>query len=112
MLLRHSNIPEGEDRRGFNDFQIDPQSEFRNYPLSFFDRLELARFEAGAALDTHVLNDLVRLLFLADNGACTRVCPAGAIIGEKKKPHKIIQDMCIKCGACFETCKFKAIKKG
>ncbi len=44
--------------------------------------------------------------------ACTRVCPAGAIIGEKKKPHKIIQDMCIKCGACFETCKFKAIRKG
>jgi NADH-quinone oxidoreductase subunit F len=44
--------------------------------------------------------------------ACTRVCPAGAIIGEKKKAHKIIQDICIKCGACFETCKFKAIKKG
>jgi NADH:ubiquinone oxidoreductase subunit F (NADH-binding)/NAD-dependent dihydropyrimidine dehydrogenase PreA subunit/(2Fe-2S) ferredoxin len=44
--------------------------------------------------------------------ACVRVCPAGAIIGEKKKPHKIIQDICIKCGACFETCKFKAIKKG
>jgi len=44
--------------------------------------------------------------------ACTRVCPAGAIIGEKKKPHKIVQDLCIKCGACFETCKFKAINKG
>ncbi|HYA87617.1 MAG TPA: NADH-quinone oxidoreductase subunit NuoF [Nitrospirota bacterium] len=44
--------------------------------------------------------------------ACSRVCPAGAIIGEKKKPHKIIQDICIKCGACFETCKFKSIKKG
>ncbi len=44
--------------------------------------------------------------------ACIRVCPAGAIMGEKKKPHKIIQDICIKCGACFETCKFKAIKKG
>ncbi len=44
--------------------------------------------------------------------ACARVCPAGAIVGEKKKPHKIIQDICIKCGACFETCKFKAIKKG
>ena len=44
--------------------------------------------------------------------ACTRVCPAGAIMGEKKKPHKIVQDLCIKCGACFETCKFKAIKKG
>ncbi len=44
--------------------------------------------------------------------ACVRVCPAGAIIGDKKKPHKIVQDLCIKCGACFETCKFKAIKKG
>ncbi|HEY6011767.1 MAG TPA: NADH-quinone oxidoreductase subunit NuoF, partial [Nitrospirota bacterium] len=44
--------------------------------------------------------------------ACARVCPAGAIIGEKKKPHKIVQEICIKCGACFETCKFKSIKKG
>ncbi len=44
--------------------------------------------------------------------ACTRVCPAGAIMGEKKKPHKIVQEMCIKCGACYETCKFKSIKKG
>ncbi|GBD98573.1 NADP-reducing hydrogenase subunit HndC [bacterium BMS3Abin07] len=43
---------------------------------------------------------------------CARVCPAGAIVGEKKKPHKIIQEICIKCGACFETCKFNAVKKG
>ncbi|GMT47223.1 MAG: NADH-quinone oxidoreductase subunit F [bacterium] len=43
---------------------------------------------------------------------CARVCPAGAIVGEKKKPHKIIQEICVKCGACFETCKFNAIRKG
>lgn len=43
---------------------------------------------------------------------CARVCPAGAIVGEKKQPHKIVQEICIKCGACFETCKFKAVKKG
>jgi len=43
---------------------------------------------------------------------CARVCPAGAIVGEKKQPHRIVQEICIKCGACFETCKFKAIKKG
>jgi NADH:ubiquinone oxidoreductase subunit F (NADH-binding)/(2Fe-2S) ferredoxin len=44
--------------------------------------------------------------------ACTLVCPAGAITGEKKKAHKINADLCIKCGACFDKCKFKAIKKG
>ena len=43
---------------------------------------------------------------------CARVCPAGAIVGEKKKPHKIIEEICVKCGACFEICKFKAVKKG
>lgn len=44
--------------------------------------------------------------------ACARVCPVTAITGEKKKPHVINQDLCIKCGACFDKCKFKAIKKG
>jgi NADH-quinone oxidoreductase subunit F len=43
---------------------------------------------------------------------CAKVCPAGAIVGEKKKPHRIVQEICIKCGACFETCKFKAVRKG
>jgi NADH-quinone oxidoreductase subunit F len=42
-------------------------------------------------------------------GACKRACPAGAIAGEKKKPHKIAPDLCIKCGACFDVCKFKAV---
>jgi NADH:ubiquinone oxidoreductase subunit F (NADH-binding)/(2Fe-2S) ferredoxin len=43
---------------------------------------------------------------------CARVCPVTAITGEKKKPHVINQDLCIKCGSCFDKCKFKAIKKG
>ncbi len=43
---------------------------------------------------------------------CAKVCPAGAIVGERKQPHRIVQEICIKCGACFETCKFSAIKKG
>ncbi len=42
-------------------------------------------------------------------GACVRVCPAGAITGEKKKPHVINPEICIKCGSCVEACKFKAI---
>ncbi len=41
--------------------------------------------------------------------ACVRVCPVGAISGEKKMPHEINQETCIKCGACMEKCKFNAI---
>ncbi|MCL1787430.1 MAG: 4Fe-4S binding protein, partial [Defluviitaleaceae bacterium] len=40
---------------------------------------------------------------------CKRVCPVDCIAGELKKPHVIDQSKCIKCGACVEKCKPKAI---
>ncbi len=43
--------------------------------------------------------------------ACMKACPAGAITGEKKKPHRINPDRCIRCGACFDACKFKSVAK-
>ena len=43
---------------------------------------------------------------------CSRACPTGAISGEKRKPHTINQGMCIKCGACYDVCKFNAVIKG
>ncbi len=42
---------------------------------------------------------------------CARTCPNGAIEGELKKPHQIINSKCVKCGACMEKCKFGAISK-
>lgn len=42
-------------------------------------------------------------------GACRRVCPSGAITGEKKKPHFIDPSLCTRCGTCFDRCKFDAI---
>ena len=42
-------------------------------------------------------------------GRCVKVCPAGAISGEKKEPHEIDPDKCIKCGSCIEQCKKDAI---
>ena len=42
---------------------------------------------------------------------CARVCPVGAISGSVKNPHSIDPAKCIKCGACLEKCKFKAIVK-
>lgn len=41
--------------------------------------------------------------------ACARVCPVNAITGVRKEPHVINPEICIKCGACKEKCKFEAI---
>ena len=43
-------------------------------------------------------------------GACLRACPSKAIVGEKKVPHKIIQELCVHCRTCFDTCKFNSIR--
>jgi len=40
---------------------------------------------------------------------CALKCPQEAIAGEKKKPHLLDQDKCIKCGICYDVCKFDAI---
>jgi NADH-quinone oxidoreductase subunit F len=42
---------------------------------------------------------------------CLRACPTGAISGEKRKIHTLNQGMCIKCGACYDVCKFGAVIK-
>jgi NADH-quinone oxidoreductase subunit F len=43
-------------------------------------------------------------------GVCIKVCPTGAITGEKKKPHSIDPELCIKCGACATACKLHAVE--
>ena len=42
---------------------------------------------------------------------CVRACPVGAISGERRQPHTIDRNLCIKCGACMDTCKFHAIAR-
>jgi NADH:ubiquinone oxidoreductase subunit F (NADH-binding)/(2Fe-2S) ferredoxin len=42
---------------------------------------------------------------------CARACATGAASGIKKQPHSIDQSLCVKCGACFEACKFSAVLK-
>ncbi len=42
---------------------------------------------------------------------CARNCPVNAISGTVKNPHVIDPAKCIKCGACVESCPFKAIIK-
>lgn len=42
---------------------------------------------------------------------CSKVCPTEAILGRVKEKHFIYQERCIKCGACYNSCRFNAIRK-
>ena len=42
-------------------------------------------------------------------GVCARLCPVGAIHGERKQRHAIDLSVCVRCGACYNACKYKAI---
>ena len=44
---------------------------------------------------------------------CLRKCPVGGIEGGKSQIHVIDQELCIKCGTCFEVCpqRFEAVMK-
>jgi NADH-quinone oxidoreductase subunit F len=42
---------------------------------------------------------------------CLRECPTGAIKGDKDQIHWIEQEKCIKCGTCYQICRFNAVKK-
>jgi NADH:ubiquinone oxidoreductase subunit F (NADH-binding)/(2Fe-2S) ferredoxin/Pyruvate/2-oxoacid:ferredoxin oxidoreductase delta subunit len=42
---------------------------------------------------------------------CARNCPVTCISGVRKEAHLIDQLRCIKCGRCFEVCRFEAVKR-
>ncbi|MFA4971682.1 MAG: NADH-quinone oxidoreductase subunit NuoF [bacterium] len=73
-----------------------------------------------------VCKALIKYFIIEDNcagcKACARVCPTGAAVAtgrpatikgkknDKLKAHEIVQEKCIKCGACIEACKFDAVR--
>lgn len=61
-----------------------------------------------------VCKDLVTYTILPDKcigcTLCARRCPVPCIDGERKKLHVIDQERCIKCGQCYEACKFGAVQ--
>ena len=69
-----------------------------------------------------VCKDLLEYKIIKDScmgcSLCSRKCPVGAISvtdyipeGKKRPAFKIDASKCIKCGACMDSCKFKAIIK-
>ena len=43
--------------------------------------------------------------------ACAKKCPVQCILMKTKELHIIDQNKCIKCGECFNVCKFNAVRK-
>jgi Pyruvate/2-oxoacid:ferredoxin oxidoreductase delta subunit len=41
--------------------------------------------------------------------ACIQPCPTGAIAGEKKGLHNLDGDRCVRCGVCYDLCRFDAV---
>jgi len=60
-----------------------------------------------------VCRELIRYEILEDicTGCtvCARNCPTDAIRGERRQPHVIDPDACIRCGICNQVCNFNAI---
>jgi NADH-quinone oxidoreductase subunit F len=42
---------------------------------------------------------------------CARNCPVACISGARREKHVIDQMKCVKCGKCFEVCRFSAVVK-
>ena len=83
-------------------------STMANFPEEYQAHIKDHKCPAGACknLISFVINDNCVGCTL-----CARNCPVACIAGERKSKHVIDQSKCIKCGVCYQTCKFHAIDR-
>ena len=75
------------------------------YEAHIYDRTCPAK-QCDEFITYHILDSCIGC------GLCLRNCSSDAIIGEPKKKHWIDQELCHKCGVCYEVCppKFFSIE--
>ncbi|HOM58927.1 MAG TPA: NADH-quinone oxidoreductase subunit NuoF [Kiritimatiellia bacterium] len=85
------------------------QSSLRYFADEYREHIEEKKCRAGKC--RNLLRYSIDTAKCVGCTACARVCPVGAIAGERKQPHVINSETCIKCGHCFEVCKFHAVAR-
>ena len=83
-------------------------STLHYFPEEYLEHIKEKKCRAG------ICKPLIKYTISADNCTgctlCARNCPANAITGDVKKLHVVDQDKCLKCGICYEVCKFDAVE--
>ena len=85
-------------------------STMKYFKDEYLEHIRDKKCRAGkcrALLSYEIDQDLCRRCSL-----CARNCPVKAIPGSPKEGFVINDAECVKCGKCFEVCKFNAIKRG
>jgi Fe-S-cluster-containing hydrogenase component 2 len=58
-------------------------------------------------------NNMILTCFQCDDAACVRVCPVEALVRiEETAAIKVLEERCIRCGACTAACPFGHMESG
>jgi len=93
-------------------------STLKNFREEYIEHIHEKKCRSGKCKS--LLRFLVDPVKCIGCGACAKKCPANCIAAEdaakypdkKRPPYIIEQSACLKCGECYNVCKFDAITKG